>query len=231
MPTTYTYNALIPASGNAPKNDQPIMQQNATSIQGIITVDHENFGSSTNGYHTVIHQRTGAGTQNLQRSGVSATYSNIPSNIANTNQIIAGQYTPDTTGGTVDTQLFNLTGTGIISQLTGFLVTNTATSDGWQWVGGILLQWGFVATSGTVGSNSVTFKDRIPGAIPFPNNCFFVGPTLSFGSTTTASNISSSAVAVIGSSVSKTGFAYLYNLNSSSSSSSSRGFYWFAIGN
>src|SRR5262249_27010110 len=146
---------------------------NAASIQGIITVDHENFGIATNGYHTVIHQRTGAGTQNVTRSGVGAVYANLPASIAGVNQLFAGRYTPDTTGATADTQLFSLTGAGGPSQLTG----NFGSQEGWVWAGGMLFQWGRkIGLSGAWPTTDQTliFKDRVAGAIPFANNCFVI---------------------------------------------------------
>jgi hypothetical protein len=224
--TTYTYDPTVPAANNAPRNDQPVMQTNAVSIQGIISVDHENFGIATNGYHTVIHQRTGAGTQDLTRSGSGSVYANIPANIPGVNQLLAGLYTPDTTGGSADTQLFSLTGNAGISQLTG---SHTA-SDGWCWAGGILIQWGrFTPGGGTFpsGTNvgSIIFKDRVVGAIPFPNNCFMITASPSTLSTTLATTTAS--VIILSNTVSKNGFSFEFF----SSTNVYNGFYWVAVGN
>lgn len=220
MPAVYNYDPNIPFANNAPRDDQPVMQQNAASIQGIISVDHENFGSTTNGYHTVIHQRTGAGTQNLTRSGAGATYTNVPANIPGVNQVISGLYTPDATGATPDTQLFNLTGNGGISQITG----NTTSGDGWAWSGGILIQWGSItglSTTWPTNDQTLIFKDRSVGAIPFPNNCFivlttFIGPT------------STSTGDIVINSKSASNFHWQFT---GSSTASFGGFYWVAIGN
>lgn len=222
MPT-YTYNPLIPAANNAPRNDQPVMQTNAASIQGIISVDHENFGIATNGYHTIVHQRTGSGTQNLTRSGVGAVYANVPTSITGVNQVVAGLYTPDTTGSSSDTQLFNVTGLGGISQLTG----NLSSQNGFVWVGGVLMQWGIVSRSFPAGSTtgSVIFKDRVTGAIPFPNSCFVVTANplvnlLSLPSSQASVNIAPAFV-------SNLQFSYQFFSNSSAYI----GFFWTAIGN
>lgn len=223
MPTVYNYDPNIPAANNAPRNDQPVMQSNAASIQGIITVDHENFGSTTNGYHTIIHQRTGAGTQNVTRSGPGAVFANVPASISGVDQLFAGLYTPDTTGGTADTQLFTLTGIGGLSQITG----SFATTEGWAWVSGILLQWGTVSQAFGSGSTtgSVIFKDRVPGAIAFPNNCFLVltTPLVSFASLPS----SQASINIRQSTLSNTQFSYQFFSNSSNYI----GFFWVAIGN
>src|SRR5215467_8064512 len=146
MPT-YTYDTTVPAANHAPKNDQPTMQTNTASISGLISTDHVGFNTPNGGYHTIIHQLTGAttGSQNLTRSGANATYTNTPATIAGVSQILPGLYTPQTTGGTADTQLFVVNGTGIRSQLTGHLSGSANGTDGWQWIGGVLIQWGIVS--------------------------------------------------------------------------------------
>lgn len=228
---TYNYDTTVPAANNAPKNDQPVMQTNTASISGIIAEDHIGFNTPNGGYHKVIHQLTGAGTQNLTRSGAGAVYANIPANIANVNQIIAGQYTPDTSGGTADTQLFSLSSGNIISQFTGFSLGDL--EDGWQWLGGVLLQWGR-AGDGTVTSGSfasghaegqVTFQNRVTGAIPFPNNCFIVLTVPQY--TTAGIPNGAGGVAINRATLSTNSFDYTFNSNSSQYV----GFYWLAIGN
>ena len=207
----YTNN--IPDTPNDPSNDQPNMKTNTNSIQSIIQIDHAGFNDNNGGYHTVIHQ---------------VKQVSDPANIANFNEVYAKDYTPDTTGGVADTQLFAQSGLGAISQLTGYLTTDTATSDGWQWIGGVLIQWGFVSNNTSGASETVTFKDRIPGAIPFPTNCFFVGATLSSGAGVLPAQLINSGITVIGSSVSNTDFTCVF---AGSSGGTARGFYWIAIGN
>lgn len=224
MPVPYNYDPNVPAANDPPRNDQPIMQSNAASIQGLITVDHENFGSTTNGYHTIIHQRTGAGTQNMTRSGPGAVYANTPASIPGVNQLIAGLYTPDATGGSADTQLFNLTGFGGISQITG----NTASQDGWVWAGGILIQWGVVLQAFPSGSTTgtVIFKDRSAGCIPFANNCFNVLTTPIIASVGGIPN-STASINIRQSALTNAQFNYQFFTNSSDY----KGFFWVAIGN
>lgn len=228
MPT-FNYTNDIPFADHNPSTDQPDMLINTNSIDSIIAVDHYTFEEGNkDGYHKVIRQPTGSGTQNLTRSGAGAVYANVPSNIANINQILSGQYTPDTTGGTLDTQLFSLTSSNVLSQLTGSKLTNTATSDGWVWIGGILIQWGFVSTSSSGTTSTITFKDRIPGAIPFPNNIFFAGATLFSTNATTPPELTGSGISVLNTTISITGFQVCF---SSAGGGKGRGFYWLAIGN
>ncbi len=219
----------LPNPPDDPADDVNGMQTNSASAFSWPTVDHFGYKTNLGGYHNVIHQPTGSGTQNLSRSGASASYTNDPAPIVNTNQVVAGQYKPQTTGGVFDTQLFNITGSGIISQLTGSLLTNTATSDGWAWVGGILIQWGFIAQSAQDANGiTLTFKDRIPGAIPFPNNCFMVLGILSVKSGTTAAQTRASVFTVDVNGINSSHFIYNAHFDTPGIAA---GIYWLAIGN
>lgn len=212
----------LPNPPDDPADDVNGMQTNSASAFAWPTVDHFGYKTSLGGYHNVIHQPTGAGTQNLTRSGVGAVYANTPANISGVNQFIAGQYTPDATTTSTDTQLFSLSGANIISQLTGNLSgipSGGTLTDGYAWIGGILLQWGFISSTG--GSGTVSFKDRFTGAIPFPNNCFMVNLSLSKSGAVLIGSLVAS-----GSSVLTTGFNWtLVNVGGIN------GFYWLAIGN
>jgi hypothetical protein len=220
---TFTFNTTVPAANDAPRNDQPIMQTNNASTAGIIAVDHIGFNVPNGGYHTLLHQPNqivgGQAAWNpTAGSGVPAAIA--ATKIAGVQQTFSMLYTPNSTGATADTQLFSLTGKGGISQLTGCF----AFTDGWAWLGGILLQWGRI--TGLAGAwpttpQTVTFKDRVAGAIPFANACFsvyvtFIGPT------------SSSTGDICINSISATNFVWQFT---GSSSASFGGFYWAAIGN
>lgn len=212
---SFTYNNLVPATNNDPSSDQPDMLINTQSINSIIAVDHVGFNAANGGYHKVIREITQVAD---------------PAALATFNQVYAKSYTPDTTGGTADTQLFTRTGAGTISQLTGY--NTTSATDGWQWVGGILLQWGKTTTvsSGSFASGSasgtVTFKDRVAGAIPFPTNCFIVLTDL-FWTTAGGAPSGSGTVNINITTLSNLSFAWQFNSNSSKYT----GFHWFAIGN
>ena len=232
MPT-YSYTNTSPNAAIAPKNDQPTMLQNAQSISSLISEDHIGFNIPDGGFHKIVRQLasgTSSQSQNLTRSGVGATYTNKPTAVSGISQFLTGLYTPDTSGGIADTQLFNLTGSNVISQLTGFSLGDN--EDGWQWIGGVLLQWGRAGQgtaisgsfSGGNAAGTVTFKNRVTSAIPFPNNCFIV-LTVPQYTTTVPSGVGS--VSIDRASLSSTSFNYKFN----SSSSQYTGFYWFSVGN
>lgn len=229
--TNFDYNTDIPFATNDPSADQPLMQQNTNSIDGIIAVDHISFGFDNGGYHKIIHQDPG--DRSVTATGANNyTYNNFPANIIGPpkiNQIFTALYTPDTTGGVADTQLFNKTANGVgtsgISQLTG----NLSGDDGWCWVGGILIQWGIVTGLLNLDhqTNGVTFKDRVTGAIPFPNNCFIVNATLI--PTNSSTDVARAVVSI--NSISRTQFVWVVNQSGQVSGNRYTDFYWFAIGN
>lgn len=206
----FTYDNTVPAANDDPSVDQTPMLQNAISIDSIIAVDHVGFNLLNGGYHTVIHQ-----TPQLADPAAIAGPPQI-------NQVYSKAYTPDSTGAVADSQLFTRTALGGISQLTG----NSSLADGWQWLGGVLIQWGVVtqvfSSGGT--SGTVTFKDRVAGAIPFPNNCFVVQTTPFI----TVSNPGSQAsIAIRSNTLSKLKFDWRFQTGSTDY----KGFYWIAIGN
>lgn len=228
--TNYPYNNNVPNPPDDPGDDVGDMNQNAQSISGIISTDHVGFNIGNSeptgpqgGYHNLIHQPNqtvgGQTVWDPANSGIIAAIQ--AAKIAGVQQTFPLLYTPNTTGGAQDTQLYTMTGGGGISQLTG----NLASSDGWCWVGGALLQWGsFVKSAGHWPGvvSTITFKDRIAGAIPFPNACFivlttFMGPTSG-----------SSAEICIDS---KSAANFTWEVAGNSSDPSYNGFYWFAIGN
>lgn len=205
----FAYNRDIPDGPNNPSQDQPLMKTNTNSIDDLIDTDHFSFDEANGGYHRSIHQPQGSD----------------PAAVATVNQVYSKSYTPDTTGGTADTQLFTRTGGGTISQLTGF---NTTDSDnGYQWIGGVLIQWGRIdeTTSSGTTVGTVTFKDRTAGMIPFPNDCFTVITCpVSSSSSDPSSQMS---IAIKRTTLTKLGFTYVEVTNSSAY----RGFRWVAIGN
>lgn len=226
--TTFTYDTTVPAANHAPKNDQPTMQQNTNSISGLISVDHVGFNTPNGGYHTIIHQPTGPTTQNFTRRNSTAFYTNTPATITGVNQVLAGLYTPQSGIGVPDTQLFSINGTGIISQLTGHLTGVADSADGWQWLGGILIQWGFVALSSSPKiTGNIEYIDRVTGAIPFPNFCYAITTTLKYDNSSFPAPGSGTANTqnVSVNIVDRKSFNWNYT-----GSSAYTGFYWVAIG-
>jgi hypothetical protein len=208
------FNPNIPQPNDLLSNSQQDLLNNNQALNTSFGIDHYTFDDLTinNGRHKDIHL--------VKRVG-------NPVATTDTVTIFSKDYTPDTTGAVTDTQLFLETANGIISQLTGKLSGLTSPSDGWNWVGGILLQWGIVSQAFSSGSTTgtVTFKDRVAGAIPFPNNCFIVtgSPLVSFASLPS----SQGSVNIRQSTISKTKFDWQFYTNSNQYI----GFLWFAVGN
>jgi hypothetical protein len=229
--TNVPYNLNIPFASNSPSQDQPRMQENTNSLEALITIDHVGFGDNQGGYHKDIHQPilpVGGETNWNPISGSAGRLAVEAAAIAGVQQIFPLNYTPDATITSTDTQLFSLTGKGGISQLTGSAsdgnVLPVPTTDGWCWVGGVLIQWGRV-TYGVATGGTVTFKDRFPGAIPFPNNLFTVvaSETNNLGAVTSASGVYISTNVLT---FTKTDFNWSRN-----TASNVTGFQWIAIGN
>lgn len=210
-----TYNPNIPLPGDFLSDSQPQLRNNFSVANTAFGIDHTPFTGVTNqGFHKPVH---------LISQG-----SSNPTAVAGTNIVYAKSYTPDTSpASSADIQLFSRTAGGGISQLTG----NSAALEGYQWLGGVLIQWGVVTFSGSSASHktdTVTFQSRSAGnTIPFPNNIFVVNATLRVASSseTTASN----TIAIR--SASKTTFVWVFNSSSGSGSTLFPGFYWTAIGN
>lgn len=222
----FTYTRGIPAASHNPSVDQPNMQVNNDSIDSVIGIDHYGFNDNNGGYHKVIHQPTQGTWDPVTRTGE-------PANIPGLGEVFSLLYTPDYTNAPVDTQLFAQTGNGGVSQLTG----SSSTTDGWQWVGGILIQWGQVPppapTGGTfaggTANGTVTFKNRGPAntGIPFPKECFSIVATPTYFPGFPPQAFKPAAIA-IAFPLSNTSFDWSYN--STSAAVLYTGFTWIAIG-
>lgn len=106
-----------------------------------------------------------------------------------------------------------------VSQLT---LANPATN-GYQWLGRVLIQWGFVSASFPIGGTTLTFATN---NIAFPNNCFVVFTNITYTGTAPG-DLTKNSTIVVGQ-VSKTSFKYI-SLGTGTSSQQT-GFYWTAIG-
>lgn len=219
----------------APNDDLDVsvtdIQQNFLTANTVIDIDHYPFDNLTanKGYHKDIHQPA---VSTWTQAGRTAAPALTP--LAGINQIIAMNVTPVSTVTSTDTQLFAMTGNSNgtnagVSQMTGSLVNGT---EGYVWCAGILIQWGFYAVSLNATGN-IVFKDRVAGAIAFPNSCFNVwtSPTFStaypfvIGTTPTSQ-------ATISINRSVTGFSPThFSWSSVTSSGTYDGFFWAAIGN
>jgi len=215
------YTTGIPNAPNNPSSDQPLMQTNTTSIDTWVQQDHIGFNTNNGGYHSTIHAQQQGTWDPVARTGA-------PASVTGFQEIFSLLYTPNTTGGAQDTQLFTQTGNGGVSQLSGNLAPGANLSDGWVWVGGLLVQWGYEDIDFSAGGSitgSVTFKDRVTGAIPFPKYCYGVWTNLLVTFSSLPS--SSGSVNIRQSSLSNTGFHYQFISNSHDYT---LGFTWVAIG-
>lgn len=74
----FTYSPNIPNRPDAPKADQPLMQQNSQSINGLIAIDHVGFNiNAIGGLHNQVTFSKNQMNPGIQ-TGVSAIYSNNP---------------------------------------------------------------------------------------------------------------------------------------------------------
>lgn len=203
--TLFDYTTNIPFANNPPSVDQPNMEINTNSIDGIIAVDHVGFNSNNGGYHTDIHM---------------IPQGSDPAQITDIGQL----YTKTVTfNGKTDAALFYRSGTTLSSSNSLTQITapkgTSASANGYAFLpGGIVMQWGIINSppmpSGT--TTPLSFN------INFPNNCFNIQMTLINDGSTTNAQVMSIRIG----SVSTSGFSWNYT-----GGSAYRGFYWVAIGN
>lgn len=143
-------------TGTVPLNQDYLnLQTNFTEINNQYNVDHvpltSTSGTPPNGYHTVIHQASRTSVNTV--AGVNQMFAGV----SGTLQVNASA-TPAIPNGT-DTQLYALSGAGILSQLTG----STRAATGLVWCSGILIQWG--SFIGTAASQDVTYGKAFPNGV------------------------------------------------------------------
>ena len=201
------YNRNIPDGPHNPSADWPLMQINTNSTQDWVEEDHFGFLNNQGGWHNLLHI---------------PPQENDPAQIGGVGQFYTKNYTVDSV---TDTQLFFRTGLGGISQLTG----NAAGLNGYNWIGGALLQWGTntAVSSGSFASGSAGGTVTFP--IPFPTTCFFVITTPFYTSDGMGHNVPNGAGSANADTffLTKTEFVWKFNSNSGQYT----GFYWVAVGN
>lgn len=204
-----TYTPGYPPDGSSLGQTKSTIRNNLDGTFQTLAVDHVNNngqpGSQPAGYHTIIHQVPQASVSTV--SGYNQIFSGIPGTL-----IVNGVTTPAIPSNG-DTQLYALTGQGGLSQLTGY----GATSNGYVWIGGLLLQWGTISVSSSGTYTPVSFTPN------FPHNCFNVVLTMINNQ---GSSPSANSLFVRSGSVLKSGFSIV-----NTSGSSSQSAYWMAIGN
>lgn len=153
-----TYTPGYPPDGSSLGQTKSTIRNNLDGTFQTLAIDHIDNngspGSNPAGYHKVIHQVTQTNVSTV--TGVNQVFSGVPGTL-----VVNGT---GTTGipGNGDTQLYSLSGAGVLSQLTGYSAANT----GFAWVGGILIQWGRATATST--GNAVSF------VVGFPHNVFSV---------------------------------------------------------
>jgi len=208
MTVLINYNLGIPDGPNNPSNDQPNMKENNDNINQILSVDHIPFNVTNSGYHTVIHQLSNGGFPAADPPAIP-----LPP--------VGQTYVKEVTANsTTDTQLFFRTALGGISQLTG----NNATQNGYQWIGGTLIQWGLLdqTISNPVNGGLINFP------IPFPTETFIINAT--FFPTAPLIALQNPGATLTVNAVDVNKFAWAIYITNPNFPSVLRGFYWFAIG-
>ena len=185
MPNNFTYTLNIPNPPNNPSVDVPNMQINTNSTSSLLNVDHVGFNTNGSGIHKQVTLLNEAAPGLGDGNGV--LYAGL----------INGQSWPIWQNA--------LGSTSIISR------NVVALANGYTSLpGGILLQWGSIASAGT--SGIITFP------IAFPNNAFTVTTSYNRASTTSAHTVYTT-------SLSTANFTY------AGDSSTITNLYWIAIGN
>ncbi len=193
-----------PPNGSTLGNTKSTIRNNLDGTFLAFSIDHRDQNESNPGYHDLIHQQTQTSVNTV--AGINQVFSGVPGALS-VNSVL----TPAIPNNG-DVQLYSLTGAGKLSQLTG----NLASTEGFCWVGGILIQWGTVNPTTAV-SGTVTFSSPSrPNCAAFPHNCFSVVATAKSSSTSSTIIISTFAAS---------------NFVWRKSDASNVGLTWVAIGN
>jgi len=201
-----TYTPGYPPDGSSLGQTKSTLRNNLDGTFDTIGIDHVNNngqpGSQPAGYHTVVHQVSQTSVSTV--SGYNQIFSGVPGTLV-VNSITTAAIP---SGG--DTQLYSLSGAGVLSQLTG----SSRTTNGYVWVGGLLFQWGFVMNPGSSGTVSFNSPN-----VNFPNNCFNVQLTLRRDGSSSAASIYVN------------GLQGTSSFNYAGDTAGSTGLFWTAIGN
>ena len=209
-----TYVQGYPPDGSSLGQTKTTIRKNLDGTFLTLAVDHVNNngqpGSQPPGYHTIVHQVSQTNVSTV--SGYNQVFSGVPGTL-----IVNGTTTPAIPPGG-NTQLYSLTGAGALSQLTG----HNAAMNGYQWIGGLLVQWGRRSLTGAQGElGTVLFSTA---NIAFPNNLFNMQAVLGYNNGSSSDN----TLSIVINSLNKNSFQYRYD---GSGGGRFPAFYWFAIGN
>lgn len=153
-----TYTPGYPPDGSSLGQTKKPIRDNLDGTFQTLAVDHVDNngspGSQPAGYHKVIRQVPQTSVSTV--TGYNQVFAGVPGTL------VVNGTTTSAIPNNGDQQLYSLTGSGILAQLTGY----SATENGYCWIGGILLQWGIFAML----QNFV--RQIINYPITFPNNVF-----------------------------------------------------------
>jgi len=210
-----TYVPGYPPDGSSLGQTKSTIRNNLDGTFETLAVDHINNngapGSQPPGYHTIIHEVSQTSVSTV--SGYNQVFAGVPGTL-----IVNGTTTPAIPSGG-NPQLYSLSGGGALSQLTG----HNAATNGYQWVGGLLFQWGTRSLTGASGERATVLFAT--ANVNFPNNIFSMQGTLICK--TGGTNSSENTLSFVNGSLTKTSFVYQYN----GTGGNYVGFFWLAIGN
>lgn len=156
----------IPTSSQTLGQTQQPIQDNFTTINTTIAVDHVAMNSANQGYHTIIHQ----GPQGSDPGAIAGI----------------GQLYVKTTGagkpGQSDQQLFYESGAGGISQMSGDDISNP----GGAYLSGVLFQWGTASVNSAGSLTTISYKYSFSSA---PVNIQITGVQSTNTSSPSANNV------------------------------------------
>ncbi len=164
---TFAYNGMIPNPPNDPASDVGTMQTNATSIGGIIGVDHVGFNIAGGGWHKQVTLPANnipvidPGTMTYLQS-VLFTNKAVPAPVVNLNQLF--YYPAGANAAQSSSQYYNSATNGNAIQGSAILL------------GGIIIKWGTYTIPANAINIPITFAN-LGGAQPFPNGLFSISVT------------------------------------------------------
>lgn len=201
-----TYTPGYPPDGSSLGQTKSTIRDNIDGTFQTLAIDHINNngqpGSQPAGYHTIIHEVPQTSVNTV--SGYNQVFSGVPGTLS------VNSSTTAAIPSNGDQQLYSLSGGGVLSQLTGY----SANTNGYQWIGGILLQWGKVTNPGQAGT--VNFASN---NVNFPNNCFSVMLTMQRNGSTSTQGV------YLNGTPTRNSFSF------TGSSSSANALFWIALGN
>lgn len=153
---SFTYYSGVPASGNDPSDDQPLMLTNSQSIDGILNVDHFSFGAQgpADGRHKQVSMR------NQSSPALPNTFDGV---FYCNNDFPLWKNAASASSGT-DYNVATYVGTPL------------AAANGYTYLpGGLIFQWGLISSATKNAVTTVSFNTN------FPTACYSITGSLGLG--------------------------------------------------